>query len=59
MFSGSELLPERRRVLLLRAQTMADISVVAVTGASGFIGAHIVKACLERGFNVNACVCVH
>jgi nucleoside-diphosphate-sugar epimerase len=35
---------------------MSDVSVVVVTGASGFIGAHIVKACLERGYNVNACV---
>jgi len=30
--------------------------VIAVTGASGFIGAHIVRECLERGFSVNACV---
>lgn len=35
---------------------MSDVSVVAVTGASGFIGAHIVRECLERGFTVNACV---
>lgn len=35
---------------------MADIKVVAVTGASGFIGAHIVRACLQRGYTVNACV---
>jgi nucleoside-diphosphate-sugar epimerase len=35
---------------------MSDISVVTVTGASGFIGSHIVKACLERGFTVHACV---
>lgn len=35
---------------------MADIKLVAVTGASGFIGAHIVQVCLERGFDVNACV---
>eukprot|EP00928_Gymnodinium_smaydae_P022308 TRINITY_DN18784_c0_g1_i1.p1 TRINITY_DN18784_c0_g1~~TRINITY_DN18784_c0_g1_i1.p1 ORF type:complete len:334 (-),score=49.23 TRINITY_DN18784_c0_g1_i1:386-1387(-) len=35
---------------------MASISIVTVTGASGFIGAHIVRECLERGFNVNACV---
>eukprot|EP00747_Dinoflagellata_sp_TGD_P062625 gnl/TRDRNA2_/TRDRNA2_153098_c0_seq3.p1 gnl/TRDRNA2_/TRDRNA2_153098_c0~~gnl/TRDRNA2_/TRDRNA2_153098_c0_seq3.p1 ORF type:complete len:328 (+),score=38.25 gnl/TRDRNA2_/TRDRNA2_153098_c0_seq3:74-1057(+) len=35
---------------------MSEIKVVAVTGASGFIGSHIVKACLERGFTVNACV---
>lgn len=35
---------------------MGKISVVAVTGASGFIGAHIVRECLERGFTVNACV---
>jgi nucleoside-diphosphate-sugar epimerase len=34
----------------------ADISVVVVTGASGFIGSHIVKACLERGFKVHGCV---
>jgi nucleoside-diphosphate-sugar epimerase len=36
---------------------MADVSTIVVTGASGFIGAHIVKACLEKGYNVNACVC--
>ena len=35
----------------------ATIKVVAVTGASGFIGAHIVKCCLERGYDVNGCVC--
>jgi len=35
---------------------MRDIKVVAVTGASGFIGAHIVKACLQKGLCVNACV---
>lgn len=33
-----------------------DISVVAVTGASGFIGAHIVRTLLERNFFVKACV---
>jgi len=35
---------------------MPGISVVTVTGASGFIGAHIVRECLERGYTVNACV---
>eukprot|EP00413_Alexandrium_margalefii_P039383 CAMPEP_0204580458 /NCGR_PEP_ID=MMETSP0661-20131031/44074_1 /ASSEMBLY_ACC=CAM_ASM_000606 /TAXON_ID=109239 /ORGANISM="Alexandrium margalefi, Strain AMGDE01CS-322" /LENGTH=331 /DNA_ID=CAMNT_0051589547 /DNA_START=62 /DNA_END=1056 /DNA_ORIENTATION=+ len=35
---------------------MSGISVVTVTGASGFIGAHIVRECLERGYKVNACV---
>merc|ERR1712032_551662 len=35
---------------------MSSIKTVAVTGASGFIGAHIVKACLQKGYNVNACV---
>lgn len=35
---------------------MGDVSVVVVTGASGFIGAHIVRSCLLRGFTVNACV---
>mmetsp|Transcript_89235 Transcript_89235/g.253039 ORF Transcript_89235/g.253039 Transcript_89235/m.253039 type:complete len:335 (+) Transcript_89235:91-1095(+) len=35
---------------------MPEISVVTVTGASGFIGAHIVRECLERGYTVNACV---
>mmetsp|Transcript_41367 Transcript_41367/g.95843 ORF Transcript_41367/g.95843 Transcript_41367/m.95843 type:complete len:333 (-) Transcript_41367:188-1186(-) len=35
---------------------MSGTSVVVVTGASGFIGAHIVRECLERGFTVNACV---
>eukprot|EP00930_Biecheleria_cincta_P085911 TRINITY_DN75279_c0_g1_i1.p1 TRINITY_DN75279_c0_g1~~TRINITY_DN75279_c0_g1_i1.p1 ORF type:complete len:330 (-),score=49.72 TRINITY_DN75279_c0_g1_i1:110-1099(-) len=35
---------------------MSEIKLVAVTGASGFIGSHIVKACLQRGFIVNACV---
>lgn len=37
---------------------MAQVSTIVVTGASGFIGAHIVKACLQKGYNVNACVCV-
>lgn len=35
---------------------MASISTVVVTGASGFIGAHIVRECLERGYTVHACV---
>ena len=30
--------------------------VVAVTDASGFIGAHIVQVCLERGYDVSASV---
>ena len=33
-----------------------NVSTVVVTGASGFIGSHIVKACLARGYHVNACV---
>ena len=43
-------------LLLDLASLMTDVSIVVVTGASGFIGAHIVKACLQRGYNVNACV---
>jgi len=35
---------------------MSGINVVVVTGASGFIGAHIVRECLERGYTVHACV---
>ena len=50
--------PARRTTLAFLSDTMSDVSVVVVTGASGFIGAHIVKACLERGYDVNACVCV-
>ena len=30
--------------------------IVVVTGASGFIGAHIVQVLLERGYTVHACV---
>jgi len=30
--------------------------IVVVTGASGFLGSHIVKAALDEGFSVRACV---
>ena len=36
---------------------MSGVDTIVVTGASGFIGAHVVKVCVEHGYNVNACVC--
>lgn len=35
---------------------MPPITKVAVTGASGYIGAHIIHVLLERGYTVHACV---
>ena len=36
--------------------TIPSGSTVAVTGASGFIGSHVVAACLKAGYVVRACV---
>ena len=36
--------------------TIPPGSTVAVTGASGFIGSHVVEACLKAGYVVRACV---
>ncbi|KAH8068857.1 dihydrokaempferol 4-reductase [Aureococcus anophagefferens] len=36
--------------------TIPPGATVAVTGASGFIGSHVVEACLQAGYVVRACV---